>query len=48
MVQVGEEIGWNEEAVEGDALKYYDLLKKAEKPLHGGNKHSLGVINIAN
>jgi len=40
MVQVGEEIGWNEEAIEGDALKYYDLLKKAEKPLHGGTKHS--------
>jgi hypothetical protein len=40
MVQVNEEIGWNEEAAEGDAFKYYDLLKKAEKPLYGGTKHS--------
>jgi len=34
MVQGGEEIV-NEEAAKGDALKYYDLLKMAEKPLHG-------------
>jgi len=30
----------NEEAAEGDALKYYELLKKKNKPLHGGTKHS--------
>jgi len=30
----------NEEAAEGDALKYYELLKKKDKPLHGGTKHS--------
>jgi hypothetical protein len=39
VVQGGEEIV-NEEAAEGDVLKYYDLLKKAEKPFHGGTKHS--------
>jgi hypothetical protein len=24
----------------GDALKYYELLRTAEKPLHPGTKHS--------
>jgi hypothetical protein len=40
VVQSGEEIV-NEEAAEGDVLKYYDLLKKAEKQLYG-------VLNITN
>jgi hypothetical protein len=40
VVQGGEEIGWNEESIEGNAQKYYDMLKKSEKPLHG-------VLNIA-
>jgi hypothetical protein len=45
VVQGGEEIGWNEESAEGDAQKYYDMLKKLKKPLHGGTKHSkLGAI----
>jgi len=30
----------NEIAAEGDTLTYYKLLKKADKPLHGGTKHS--------
>jgi hypothetical protein len=38
VVQRGEEIV-NEEFAEGDVLKYYDLLKKAKKPLHEGTKH---------
>jgi hypothetical protein len=40
VVQGREEIGWNEESAKGDAQKYYDMLKKSEKPLHGGTKHS--------
>lgn len=39
VVQGSEEIV-NEEAVEGDELKYYDLLKTAKKPFHGSTKHS--------
>ena len=30
----------NEEPVVGDVLKYHDLLKKVEKPLHAGTKYS--------
>jgi hypothetical protein len=30
----------NEGAAGGDSLKYYELLKTAEKPLHPGTKHS--------
>ncbi|XP_062165003.1 uncharacterized protein LOC133871592 [Alnus glutinosa] len=37
--QVGVE-NVTEEPAESGAQKYYDLLKKAEKPLHGGTKHS--------
>jgi hypothetical protein len=37
--QVGEENVNVEPAVVG-AQKYYDMLKKVEKPLHGGTKHS--------
>jgi hypothetical protein len=37
--QVGEENVNEEPAVVG-AQKYYDMLKKVEKPLHGGTKHS--------
>jgi hypothetical protein len=40
IVQGGEEIGWNEESDEENAQKYYDMLKKSEKPLHGGTKHN--------
>jgi hypothetical protein len=40
VVQGGEEIGGNEESAEGNTQKYYDKLKKSEKPLHGGTKHS--------
>jgi hypothetical protein len=29
-----------EELAEGGDYKYYDMLKKAEKPIHGGTKHS--------
>jgi hypothetical protein len=37
--QVGGENG-NEEPAAGGAHKYYDMLKKVDKPLHGGTKHS--------
>jgi hypothetical protein len=30
----------NEGTTGGDALKYYELLRTAKKPLHPGNKHS--------
>lgn len=40
VAQGGEEIRWNGESAEGNAQKYYDMLKKSEKPLHGGTKHS--------
>jgi hypothetical protein len=40
VVHGGEEIGWNEELAEGNAQKHYDMLKKWEKPLHVGTKHS--------
>jgi hypothetical protein len=40
VVQGDEEIGWNEESAEGDAQKYYDMLKKSEKPLHRVTKYS--------
>jgi hypothetical protein len=40
VVQGSEEIGWNEESAEGNASKYYDMLKKSEKQLHRGTKHS--------
>jgi hypothetical protein len=30
----------NEGTSGGDALKYYELLRTAEKPLHPGTKHS--------
>ncbi len=33
--QVGEE-NVNEEPTAGGAQKYYDILKKANKPIHGG------------
>jgi hypothetical protein len=45
VVQGGEEIA-NEVATEGDVLKYYDLLKKTEKPFHGCTKHSKLTITI--
>jgi hypothetical protein len=47
VVQGSEEIV-NEEAVKGDELKYYDLLKKAKKPFHRGTKHSKlsGTIHL--
>jgi hypothetical protein len=40
VVVQGDEENVNVEGVVGDVLKYQDLLKKAEKPLHTGTKHS--------
>jgi hypothetical protein len=37
--QVGEE-NVNEEPAAGGTQKYYDMLKRAEKPLHRGTEHS--------
>jgi hypothetical protein len=50
VVQGGEEIGWNEESAKSEAQKYYDMLKKSEKPLHGGTKHSKlsAIIHLYN
>jgi hypothetical protein len=39
-----------EEAITDDILKYHELLKKAEKPLHVGTKHTKlsAIINLYN
>lgn len=36
----------NEGAAEGDTLKYYELLKKADKPLQGSTKHNKLSVTI--
>jgi hypothetical protein len=47
MVQRDEE-NMNEEATDDDVLKYHELLKKSEKPLHARTKHSKlsAIVNL--